>query len=84
MTSCFCVSVIVVSSTVSICSSVCPCPSPTEEAQIEESVSQRLLDMEEEKQHRDRELQSLEEQLRQSIAKSQITDSELQYPLFGM
>ncbi|XP_019963869.2 kinetochore protein Spc24 [Paralichthys olivaceus] len=50
-----------------------------EEAQIEESVSQRLLDMEEEKQQRDRELDSLEEQLRQCIAKSQITDSELQF-----
>ncbi|CAB1433403.1 unnamed protein product [Pleuronectes platessa] len=50
-----------------------------EEAQIEESVSQRLLDMEEEKQQRDQELQSLEEQLRQCIAKSQITDSELQF-----
>ncbi|XP_060946298.1 kinetochore protein Spc24 [Limanda limanda] len=51
----------------------------TEEAQIEESVSQRLLDMEEEKQQRDQELQNLEEQLRQCIAKSQITDSELQF-----
>ncbi|XP_062263200.1 kinetochore protein Spc24 [Platichthys flesus] len=50
-----------------------------EEAQIEESVSQRLLDMEEEKQQRDQELQTLEEQLRQCIAKSQITDSELQF-----
>ncbi|XP_071330594.1 kinetochore protein Spc24 isoform X1 [Trachinotus anak] len=50
-----------------------------EEAQIEESVGQRLLDMEEEKTQRERELESLEEQLRQCIAKSQITDSELQF-----
>ncbi|GAA6215502.1 kinetochore protein Spc24 [Lates japonicus] len=50
-----------------------------EEAQIAESVGQRLLDMEEEKKQRERELESLEEQLRQCIAKSQITDSELQF-----
>ncbi|XP_035470723.1 kinetochore protein Spc24 isoform X1 [Scophthalmus maximus] len=50
-----------------------------EEAQIEESVGQRLLDMEEEKQQRDRELEGLEQQLRQCMAKSQITDSELQF-----
>ncbi|XP_039979705.1 kinetochore protein Spc24 isoform X2 [Xiphias gladius] len=50
-----------------------------DEAQIEESVGQRLLDMEEEKKQRERELESLEEQLRQCIAKSQITDSELHF-----
>ncbi|AWP18493.1 putative kinetochore protein Spc24 [Scophthalmus maximus] len=38
-----------------------------EEAQIEESVGQRLLDMEEEKQQRDRELEGLEQQLRQFL-----------------
>uniref|UniRef100_A0A3P8TAG3 Kinetochore protein Spc24 n=1 Tax=Amphiprion percula TaxID=161767 RepID=A0A3P8TAG3_AMPPE len=48
-------------------------------AQIEESVGQRLLDMEEEKKHKDKELENLEEQLRQCSAKSQITDSELQF-----
>lgn len=51
---------------------------PTEETEIEESVGQRLLDMEEEKQRREKDLESLEEQLRQGTAKSQITDSELQ------
>ncbi|XP_026204993.1 kinetochore protein Spc24 [Anabas testudineus] len=50
-----------------------------EEAEIEECVGQRLLDMEEEKQQRERELESLEEQLRQCTAKSQISDSELQF-----
>uniref|UniRef100_A0A3B4UZW6 Kinetochore protein Spc24 n=1 Tax=Seriola dumerili TaxID=41447 RepID=A0A3B4UZW6_SERDU len=50
-----------------------------EEAQIEESVGQRLLNMEEEKKQREKELKSLEEQLRQCIAKSQITDSELHF-----
>ncbi|KAI3360156.1 hypothetical protein L3Q82_014473 [Scortum barcoo] len=48
-------------------------------AQIEENAGQRLLDMEEEKKHREKELESLEEQLRQCTAKSQITDSELQF-----
>ncbi|XP_008290485.1 kinetochore protein Spc24 [Stegastes partitus] len=48
-------------------------------AQIEESVGQRLLDMEEKKKQKDQELDSLEEQLRQCTAKSQITDSELQF-----
>ncbi|XP_030591464.1 kinetochore protein Spc24 [Archocentrus centrarchus] len=48
-------------------------------AQIEETVGQRLLDMEEEKKRREMELESLEEQLRQCTAKSQITDSELQF-----
>ncbi|XP_049416764.1 kinetochore protein Spc24 [Epinephelus fuscoguttatus] len=48
-------------------------------AQIEESAGQRLLDMEEEKKQREQELESLEEQLRQCTAKSQMTDSELQF-----
>nr|XP_046271836.1 kinetochore protein Spc24 [Scatophagus argus]XP_046271837.1 kinetochore protein Spc24 [Scatophagus argus] len=48
-------------------------------AQTEESVGQRLLDMEEQKKQRENELQSVEEQLRQYTAKSQITDSELQF-----
>ncbi|XP_041826230.1 kinetochore protein Spc24 [Melanotaenia boesemani] len=48
-------------------------------AQIEESAGQRLLDMQEEKKHRDLELENLEEQLRQCTAKSQITDSEIQF-----
>ncbi|XP_070779863.1 kinetochore protein Spc24 [Enoplosus armatus] len=48
-------------------------------AQIEESAGQRLLDMEEEKKQREGELDSLHEQLRQCTAKSQITDSELQF-----
>ena len=48
-------------------------------AQVEESAGQRLLDMEEQKKQREMELESLEEQLRQCTAKSQITDSELQY-----
>ncbi|XP_074553215.1 kinetochore protein Spc24 [Halichoeres trimaculatus] len=48
-------------------------------AQIEESAGQRLLDMEEEKKHREMELEDLEEQLRQSTAKSQITESEIQF-----
>ncbi|XP_058510305.1 kinetochore protein Spc24 [Solea solea] len=50
-----------------------------EEAQIAECFGQQLLDIEEEKQQRNRELQSVEEQLRQCMAKSQITDSELQF-----
>ncbi|KAM4530100.1 kinetochore protein Spc24 [Odontesthes bonariensis] len=50
----------------------------TDMAQIEERVGQRLLDMQEEKKCRDVELESLEEQLRQCTAKSQITDSEIQ------
>ncbi|KAM7372415.1 hypothetical protein PAMP_009582 [Pampus punctatissimus] len=48
-------------------------------AQIEENAGQRLLDMEEEKKQREMELESLEEQLRQCTAKSQMTDSELQF-----
>lgn len=48
-------------------------------AQIEESAGQKLLDMEEEKKQREKELEGLEEQLRQCTARSQITDSELQY-----
>uniref|UniRef100_A0A3B4UZU9 Kinetochore protein Spc24 n=1 Tax=Seriola dumerili TaxID=41447 RepID=A0A3B4UZU9_SERDU len=43
------------------------------------NVGQRLLNMEEEKKQREKELKSLEEQLRQCIAKSQITDSELHF-----
>uniref|UniRef100_A0A3P8WEB2 Kinetochore protein Spc24 n=1 Tax=Cynoglossus semilaevis TaxID=244447 RepID=A0A3P8WEB2_CYNSE len=45
--------------------------------QIEETVGQQLLDLEEEKQQREQELKNLEEQLRQCIAKSQISDSEI-------
>lgn len=60
--------------------SVCPCPPSSDLAQIEENAGQRLLDMEQEKMRREKELESLEEQLRQCTAKSQITDSELQYP----
>ncbi|XP_071387348.1 kinetochore protein Spc24 [Centroberyx affinis] len=48
-------------------------------AQTEESVGQRLLDMEEQKNQGERELENLEEQLRQYTARSQITDSELQF-----
>uniref|UniRef100_A0A3Q2T4G7 Kinetochore protein Spc24 n=1 Tax=Fundulus heteroclitus TaxID=8078 RepID=A0A3Q2T4G7_FUNHE len=48
-------------------------------AQIEESVGQRLLDMEQEKKHRQSELENLEEQLQQCTAKSQIMDSEIQF-----
>ncbi len=51
-------------------------------ALTEESAGQRLLDMEEEKQQKENLLESLEEQLRQCTAKSQITDSELQYPSY--
>ncbi|XP_013864356.1 kinetochore protein Spc24 [Austrofundulus limnaeus] len=47
--------------------------------QIEESASRRLLDMEEEKKHKEEELENLEVQLRQCTAKSQITDSEYQF-----
>lgn len=54
--------------------------SPPDMAQTEESAGQRLLDMEEEKKQRENELENLGEQLRQCTAKSQITDSELQYP----
>jgi len=59
------------------------CLSPPDMAQIEELAGQRLLDMQEEKKGRDVELESLEEQLRQCTARSQITDSEIQY-LFGV
>lgn len=48
-------------------------------AQAEESASQRLLDMEEQKKQRQRELEDVEELLRQNTAKSQMTDSELQF-----
>ncbi|XP_071774623.1 kinetochore protein Spc24 [Centroberyx gerrardi] len=48
-------------------------------AQTEESVGQSLLDMEEQKNQGERELENLEEQLRQYTARSQITDSELQF-----
>uniref|UniRef100_A0A3B3Y6J6 Kinetochore protein Spc24 n=1 Tax=Poecilia mexicana TaxID=48701 RepID=A0A3B3Y6J6_9TELE len=48
-------------------------------AQIEERAGQRLLDMEEQKQHRQKELEDLEEQLQRCTAKSQITDSEIQF-----
>ncbi|XP_034046103.1 kinetochore protein Spc24 [Thalassophryne amazonica] len=48
-------------------------------AQIEACAGQKLLNLEEEKQHKDEELNSLEEQLRQCNAKTQITDSELQF-----
>uniref|UniRef100_A0A3P9K6V5 Kinetochore protein Spc24 n=1 Tax=Oryzias latipes TaxID=8090 RepID=A0A3P9K6V5_ORYLA len=47
--------------------------------QIEEDAGQRLLDMEEEKHLRDQELRSLEEQLSQLTAKSQTSDSEIQF-----
>lgn len=42
-------------------------------------MGQRLLNMEEEKKQREAELEILEQELRQSTARSQITDSELQY-----
>ncbi|KAM9844152.1 kinetochore protein Spc24 [Aulostomus maculatus] len=48
-------------------------------AQIEERVGQRFLDMEEEKERREKEFESLEEQLKQCTAKSQMTDAELQF-----
>ncbi|XP_069004634.1 kinetochore protein Spc24 [Embiotoca jacksoni] len=48
-------------------------------AQSEESTGQRLLDMEEEMKQRETEKGSAEEHLRQCAAKSQITDSELQF-----
>ncbi|XP_047214382.1 kinetochore protein Spc24-like isoform X1 [Girardinichthys multiradiatus] len=48
-------------------------------AQIEESAGKRLLDMEEQKEHRQKELENLEEQLQQCTAKSLITDSEIQF-----
>ncbi|XP_017272156.1 kinetochore protein Spc24 isoform X2 [Kryptolebias marmoratus] len=48
-------------------------------AQIEETAGQRLLDMEKEKKHREEELENLEVQLRQYTAKSQITDSEIEF-----
>ncbi|XP_029014630.1 kinetochore protein Spc24 [Betta splendens] len=49
------------------------------ETEIAESVGQKVLDMEEEKQQRERDLESLEEQLRQVTAKGQMADSELQF-----
>uniref|UniRef100_A0A8C6TBN2 Kinetochore protein Spc24 n=1 Tax=Neogobius melanostomus TaxID=47308 RepID=A0A8C6TBN2_9GOBI len=51
----------------------------TDVAQIEENAGQRLLDMQEEQKRREQEYNVLEEQLRQCTAKSQITDSELQF-----
>ncbi|CAL9693478.1 unnamed protein product [Knipowitschia caucasica] len=48
-------------------------------AQIEENAGQRLLDLQEEQSRREQECNHLEEQLRQCTAKSQITDSELQF-----
>ncbi|KAK7940237.1 hypothetical protein WMY93_003563 [Mugilogobius chulae] len=48
-------------------------------AQIEERAGQRLLDMQEEQKRREQEYNSLDEQLRQCTAKSQITESELQF-----
>ncbi|KAK9535567.1 hypothetical protein VZT92_007942 [Zoarces viviparus] len=48
-------------------------------AQIEERAGQMLLDMGEEKTRGERELESLGEQLRQATAKSQMSDSELQF-----
>ncbi|XP_051244202.1 kinetochore protein Spc24 isoform X1 [Dicentrarchus labrax] len=48
-------------------------------AQIEESVGQRLLDMEDKTKRVEQDLENLKEQLRQYTAKSQITDSELQF-----
>ncbi|KAK1877171.1 Kinetochore protein Spc24 [Dissostichus eleginoides] len=48
-------------------------------SQLEEAAGQRLMDMEEEKNRREEELQILEDQLRKSSAKSQMTDSELQF-----
>ncbi|XP_038139623.1 kinetochore protein Spc24-like, partial [Cyprinodon tularosa] len=48
-------------------------------AEMEENVGQRLLDLEEQKKHRKKELENVEEQLQQCMAKSQITDSELQF-----
>lgn len=51
----------------------------TDVAQIEESAGQRLLDMQEEQKRREQEYSGLEEQLRQCTAKSQITDSEVQF-----
>ncbi|XP_059204600.1 kinetochore protein Spc24 [Centropristis striata] len=48
-------------------------------AQTEEGAGQRLLDMEEQQKQRDKELEILDEQLRKCTAKSQMTDSELQF-----
>lgn len=55
------------------------CPS-SDVAEAEENAGQKLLDMEEQKKQRQSELEDLEEDLRQKTAKSQMTDSELQYP----
>lgn len=49
-------------------------------AQAEESAGQRLLDMEEQQKQRQSELEEVEERLRQCTAKSQMSESELQYP----
>lgn len=62
-------------------SSLCHRPLSPDVAQTEERVGQRLLDMEGQKKKRENELECVEEQLRQYTAKSQITDSELQYLL---
>ncbi|KAM9780430.1 kinetochore protein Spc24 [Neosynchiropus ocellatus] len=48
-------------------------------AQVEETVAETLLDMEREKEEREEELVRLEKELRQRTAKSQITDSEIQF-----
>ncbi|XP_028310496.1 kinetochore protein Spc24 [Gouania willdenowi] len=48
-------------------------------ARIEENVGQTLLDTEKEKKENERQLESLEEQLRRCTAKGQMTDSEIQF-----
>lgn len=53
-------------------------PCPTAEAEVAEGVAQRLLDVEERKRQTETDLESLEEQLKQATARSQMADSELQ------
>ncbi|CAG5897414.1 unnamed protein product [Menidia menidia] len=48
-------------------------------AQVEERAGRGLLDMQEEKQRRDHELESLEQQLGRCTAKSQTADAEIQF-----
>ncbi|XP_053708243.1 kinetochore protein Spc24 [Synchiropus splendidus] len=48
-------------------------------AQVEETVAQSLLDLEREKEAREEGLVKLEKELKQSTAKSQITDSEIEF-----
>ncbi|XP_072298327.1 kinetochore protein Spc24 [Eucyclogobius newberryi] len=48
-------------------------------AQIEEHAGQRLQDLQDEQKRREQEYHGLEEQLRQCTAKSQMTDSDLQF-----